>query len=253
MNPNIIVRKLSWAGVQVDAGDDRLVIDGLEGRDGAVQGRIGQPRRPLIPISDKLIDLAVVTHTHKDHYDLDALRRRLKPDGLVIAPAGSADEVKQAGLQVIGAKTGETIEAGRFRLTALPAVDGFGAVQVSWLVEVAGRKLLHFGDTLFHGYWWEIAQKAGRVDVAFFPINGARVAIPGAEATGLPGILTAEQAVVAARIIKPKLAVPIHYEEFHNPPVYTADLNAQATFIEHATRQSIPTRIVAAGEIAYAA
>lgn len=253
MNPTIIVRRLSWAGIQVDAGDQRLVVDALEGRDGLVQGRIGQPRLPLIPISDKLIDVAVVTHTHKDHYDVDALKRRLKPDGRVVVPAGSAAEVKQAGFQVIGVETGETVNVGAFRLTALPAVDGFGAVQVSWLIEVAGTKLLHFGDTLFHGYWWEIAQKAGATDVAFFPINGARVAIPGTDATGLPGILTAEQAAVAARIVKAKLAVPIHYEEFHNPPVYTADLNAQVTFIEHATRQNVPTRIVAAGEIAYAA
>jgi L-ascorbate metabolism protein UlaG (beta-lactamase superfamily) len=65
--------------------------------------------------------------------------------------------------------------------------------------------------------------------------------------------MTAEQAAVAVRMIKAKLAVPIHYAEFHSPPIYHADLNAEATFIDHAARQAIPTRIVAAGEVAYAA
>ena len=65
------VTRLSWAGVQISAGNELLVIDAIEGRDGAVQGRIGTPQRPLLPITsdDRPIDVAVVTHLHLDHFD----------------------------------------------------------------------------------------------------------------------------------------------------------------------------------------
>jgi L-ascorbate metabolism protein UlaG (beta-lactamase superfamily) len=253
MNTSTLVRKLSWAGIRVEAGDQHLVIDALEGRTGEVQARIGPSRLPLLPIADQPLDVALVTHTHKDHFDADALRRHLRPDAPLVGPAGAADELRALGHPVIPLENGERATVGRFTFTALPAMDGFGARQSSWLVEAPGVRLVHFGDTLFHGYWWEIAKLVREPDVVFLPINGARVSVPGQDATGLPGVMTAEQAAVAARIVKAKLAVPIHYAEFHAPPVYQADLNAEATFIDHAARQGVPTRIVAAGEVAYAA
>lgn len=253
MHTTTIVRMLSWAGVRIEAGDQRLVIDALEGRTGEVQARIGPNRLPLLPIADRPLDVALVTHTHKDHFDADALRRHLRPDAPLVAPSGAADELRALGFHVLPLRNGESATVGVFTLTALPAMDGFGAQQSSWLVEAPGVRLVHFGDTLFHGYWWEIAGLVREPDVIFVPINGARVSVPGHEATGLPGVMTAEQAAVAARMVKAKLAVPIHYAEFHAPPVYQADLHAEASFIDHAARQGVPARIVAAGEVAYAA
>ena len=248
------VTKLSWAGIRLAApSGEQLVIDGLEGRNGEVQGRLGVNREPLIDLADRPIDLALVTHTHKDHFDADALHRRLTSAKRVLVPAESAAEVRAAGFDAIPLAPFAKTTAGAFTITALPAVDGFGAPQVAWLVETAGLRILHLGDTLFHGFWWQIAKHAGPVDIAFLPINGARIAIPGLPATGLPGVMTAEQAAVAARLLQAKLAVPIHYEEFHAPPVYNADLHAEAHFLEHARAQNVPARVVAPGETVLAA
>ena len=60
----------------------------------------------------------------------------------------------------------ETEEIGPFTITAVPAVDGFGDPQVSWVIAAAGRRILHAGDTLFHGSWWLIA---GRRDRSTWP------------------------------------------------------------------------------------
>jgi L-ascorbate metabolism protein UlaG (beta-lactamase superfamily) len=190
----------------------------------------------------------VVTHLHLDHFDAEALRRRLGPGGKVVAPIRTAGDVLATGLPVLGVADGETVTVGAFRLTALPAVDGFGWAQSSWLVEADGVRVFHAGDTLFHGYWWDIVKRAGEADVAFLPINGARIAIPGLEATGLPGVMTAEQAAAAGRLLKAKLAVPMHYQEFNAPPVYNPDPDAESSFLSHAARQGVATRLVAAGE-----
>lgn len=249
------IRRLSWAGVAVSAGNENLVIDAIEGRDGAVQGRIGNPHRPLLPIAsdERPVDVAVVTHLHLDHFDADALRRRLSPHGKIVAPARAAADAAKSGLPVMAVADGESITLGKFRLTALPAVDGFGWVQSSWSIEAEGVRIFHAGDSLFHGFWWDIAKLAGSPDVAFFPINGARIAIPGMEATGLPGVMTAEQAAVAGRLLKAKLLVPIHYQEFNSPPVYRPDPDAEASFFRHTAQQGVAARLVEAGETVLAA
>jgi L-ascorbate metabolism protein UlaG (beta-lactamase superfamily) len=254
-SPSLEIRRLSWAGVKITSGGEQLVLDAIEGRDGQVQARIGSPRLPLQPITtdDQPVDVAVLTHLHKDHFDLDALKRRLAPSGRVVAPARAAADVAATGLNVIGVADGESVTVGRFRLTAFPAVDGFGWPQSSWLVEAGGVRIFHGGDTLFHGYWWDIAKAAGEIDVAFLPINGARIAIPGLEATGLPGVMTAEQAAVAGRLLKARLAVPIHYQEFDSPPVYRPDPDAENVFLSQTARQGVSSRIIAAGEIVLAA
>lgn len=256
MNPRTFrISRLSWAGVKIELGDERLVLDAIEGRDGEVQARIGAPRLPLLPITDeeRPLDVAVVTHLHKDHFDADALKRRLGKHGRVVAPARTAADVADAGLPVLGVADGERVTMGKFHLTALPAVDGFGSPQSSWLIEADGVRIFHGGDTLFHGYWWEISKIAGEVDIAFLPINGARIAIPGMAATGLPAVMTAEQAAVAGRLLKARLVVPIHYQEFNSPPVYIPDPDAETSFLTHSARQGIPSRLVAAGETVLAA
>src|SRR4051812_39614378 len=97
-----IITKLSWAGVRVDAGGEQLIIDAIEGRNGEVQGRIGDAHRPLIDVAAKPVSVALLTHTHKDHYDADLLSRRLAPGATVVTPAESAAEIRAAGFNARG-------------------------------------------------------------------------------------------------------------------------------------------------------
>jgi L-ascorbate metabolism protein UlaG (beta-lactamase superfamily) len=247
MNTKTTISRLSWAGVALEAEGKRLVIDAVEGRNGEVQGRIGQPRLPLLSIGER-IDVAVVTHLHKDHFDLDALKRKMAPGAPLYVPAAAAPELESTGLRVIGVRDWERVQEGPFTLTPVPAVDGFGAHQSSWIVTTADVTIFHAGDSLFHGYWWQIAKFAPAIDVAFFPINGAIINIPGVEPTGLNGVMTAEQAVIAARLLKARVAVPIHYAEFNHPPIYNPDPHAESTFLRLADREKITARVIAAGE-----
>jgi L-ascorbate metabolism protein UlaG (beta-lactamase superfamily) len=247
------VIRLSWAGIRIECAGEQLVVDAIEGRDGVVQSRIGRPREPLLPIAARPVDVAALTHLHFDHYDADALRRRLAPGARVVVPARVAGEVERAGFNAAAVADGESVQAGRFRLTALPAVDGIGSPQVSWLVEAGGLRVVHAGDTMYHGYWWQMARMSGPLDVAFLPINGVRLNRPDLEPSGLPIVMTAEQAAVAGRLLKAKLTVPMHYREFYSPPVYNPDLDAEASFIHHAKEQGLAFRLAAPGETVLAA
>ena len=42
----------------------------------------------------------------------------------------------------------------------------------------AGMRILHLGDTIFHGYWWRMARRHGPFDVVLAPINGAGRRLP---------------------------------------------------------------------------
>jgi L-ascorbate metabolism protein UlaG (beta-lactamase superfamily) len=106
-------------------------------------------------------------------------------------------------------------------LTALPAVDGTGDPRVSWLVEADGRRVLHLGDTMWHGWWWRIRERFGAPDVVLAPINGARLTFPHRRpASPFPGAMHPEQASVAAELRDAERLVPIHYGSYDVPGVY---------------------------------
>ena len=92
--------------------------------------------------------------------------------------------------------------AAGLEFTAVPAVDGFGSPQVSWVVSDGETRLIHCGDTLWHGYWWQIAERFGPFDLAFLPINAAVAEFeylqPPSE---LPAVLTPEQAAGAGHVL----------------------------------------------------
>jgi L-ascorbate metabolism protein UlaG (beta-lactamase superfamily) len=77
----------------------------------------------------------------------------------------------------------------------------FGHPQVLWVIEGGGKRIIHCGDTLWHGYWWNIGQAYGRFDLAFLPINGFRQVSGRYIDSGVPMSLTSEQTVAAARIL----------------------------------------------------
>ena len=137
------IRRLGWAGLELEAGDQLAVVDLLQDT-GWISGFVGEPRTPA-PRSSRPADLALVTHLHADHADPASLKAALKPDALVLrpAPAGgdglenAALELAEAGLRELDTRVvepWETVEAGPFRVSAIPAADGTGDPQVSWLV-----------------------------------------------------------------------------------------------------------------------
>ncbi len=235
----LTARSLGWAGVELTAGDVSILIDPLEDA-GAVFAALGDAAASIVkpdvvpPARPGVAAAGLVTHLHRDHADADALVGGLAPGAPVFEPgtgggegleelalAQADHELAAAGLDRRRVAAWETVTVGPIAITALPATDGTGDPQVSWLVEAGDTRILHLGDTLFHGYWWRMALRAGPVDVAFVPINGAVLDFPHRQpASSLPGVLDPEQAAEAVRLLGARVAVPMHFGAYEGGPWY---------------------------------
>ena len=226
------IRRLGWAGIEIEEGDDTLLVDYVLDTSQLPLRDDGQPFPPASAPGRAVAGL--LTHLHPDHADPVALATALRPGAPVFRPEptpGSGPDLEltaqaEAAFSTVSLDT-RVVEAwsqhraGPFSLHAVPAVDGFGDPQVSWVIESGGKRIIHAGDTLFHGAWWKIAQRFGPFDCAFLPINGATIDFPflqpprDQEAVMLP-----EEAARAARMLEARVVTPIHYGALHRPPDY---------------------------------
>jgi L-ascorbate metabolism protein UlaG (beta-lactamase superfamily) len=256
-------RWLGWAGVEVEVDGAAVVIDPLADpgatfaplKDGAQDVDLPEV---VAPRARQSAVAGLVTHLHRDHADAVALVRALAPDAVVYEPAwpGGADvenlalaqaayELGKAALDRRAVDAWESVEAGPFKLTALPAVDGLGDPQISWLVEAEGRRLLHLGDTTFHGYWWRIARRHGPFDVVFAPINGAAVDFPHLQPPSpLAAAMEPAQAALAAELLGAHTVVPIHYDGYAVEPHYRPVDDALERFMEAAEDRTFEARVL---------
>jgi L-ascorbate metabolism protein UlaG (beta-lactamase superfamily) len=259
----MLIRRLTWCGVEIEAADGSTAVVDLLEDVSPLAPFLGPPHGPLADLPyEGRATVAAVTHLHRDHADAAAIARALRLDGVLLRPPAMTGELLEiAGtraaehelaardLQTLTLDVGQAAQQGPFRFTALRAVDGSGDPQHSWLIEVDGRKLIHAGDTMWHGEWWRRAMTHGPIDVAFLPINGAVADFPHRQpASGLAAAMTPEQAVAAAAAMGARQIVPIHYGLFDNPPSYTAIADAEARLLRAARQREIAVVLSPLGE-----
>ena len=201
------VQRMAWAGIRLQLPDATLYIDPLIDRQ-AWGDALGDT---LVPVAHPQGNAYVlVTHAHGDHFDATAVADALAGGGVLVHPAGTHPRPLPPKARAWPGAAWEPQLLGDFTATAVPASDGYGDPQMSWVVTAGGRRIFHGGDTLWHGHWWKIARQFGPFDAAFLPVNGARFGWRK-PVSGLPGTLTPEQAVAAATILGARCLVPIHY------------------------------------------
>jgi L-ascorbate metabolism protein UlaG (beta-lactamase superfamily) len=249
------VRWLGWAGVEIEAQGERLVVDPLEDA-AAVFAWTGDrlaaiPLPQVVPAKPGAI-AGLLTHLHRDHADASALGAALASGAPVYEPHDyggeglerlavlQADqELTAAGLSRRPASPWTTAQAGPFTVTALPAVDGSGDPQVSWLIEADGKRVLHLGDTMWHGWWWRISERYGPPDIVLAPINGPRLNLPHRQpASSLAAAMDPEQAALAGELLRARRLIPIHYDGYDTPGLYEpvhAPVSRLATASDKAT------------------
>ncbi|WP_316846815.1 MBL fold metallo-hydrolase [Pedobacter psychrodurus] len=253
-------RRLGWAGVELQYNDQTLLIDYI--RDTSPLMPLRGPDEPFPPSSQPRSAVgALLTHLHADHADPGAVAAAIQDGSPVYRPAKAegvpADleltlhaekqfEKYKLATEIVG--EWEERSVGPFRLFSAPAVDGFGDRQISWIVEFGDRRIIHAGDTMFHGYWWRIANKYGPFDIAFLPINGPIVEFPFLQpSSSLAAVMTPEQAAVAANLLSAKAVVPIHYQALHKPPMYTETPNPTMRLTEKLISLNIQAIVIEPG------
>jgi L-ascorbate metabolism protein UlaG (beta-lactamase superfamily) len=255
------IRRLAWAGLEVSADGESALVDFVEDFSGLHGDEASVGEIPPSPASGTAV-AGLLTHLHRDHADVNALGRALSPGAVVLRPEksfGAEGEVAlieksesaldESGLTTRVVAPWETVEIGAFSFTALPAADGFGDPQVSWCVAAEGCRILHAGDTLFHGWWWLSALRHGPFDVAFLPVGGAVVDLPSRQPPSLlPAGMDPRQAAVAAKLLGARTVVPIHYGSLHESANYVQADDPPGSLRTAATELGIEGRVLEPGE-----
>lgn len=214
------IQRIQWAGILLENHEEVVMIDPVF--NSFDPSFFGEPLEELFELdSFARPDVIAITHLHSDHFDPGSIRKHFGENVRLVVPKDCAEQVKLAGFKMVtGLEAGERFVEGNFEIFAEKAVDGLGDEQVSWVIKNKEQTFIHCGDTLWHGYWWKIAEKYGPMDVAFLPINAAVVRDDGMIPSNQPICMGPEQAIAAAKILNCKIVVPIHYGAFHNPPIY---------------------------------
>jgi L-ascorbate metabolism protein UlaG (beta-lactamase superfamily) len=141
-------------------------------------------------------DLILITHEHFDHCSPEDVAKVAKPDSTIVTDKTSAQKLS-GDIRVVAA--GDRIRVKGVDIAVGPAYNTNKdfhpkkAGMISFVVTLDGVRYYHAGDTDFIPEMRELD-----VDVAFLPVSGTYV-------------MTAEEAVEAARAIKPQVAIPMHY------------------------------------------
>ena len=153
-------------------------------------------------------DLILITHSHYDHCSIIDINKIIKKGTKIILPVDCQSKINRFNIpidiQVI--EPDQELNFGEIKISVLPAYnidkpfhqkeDGW----VGYLIKINGVFISHVGDTdvipemqKLTGY-----KEEGKEFIALLPVGGRFT-------------MSAEEALEAAKLIKPSLAVPMHY------------------------------------------
>jgi L-ascorbate metabolism protein UlaG (beta-lactamase superfamily) len=150
------------------------------------------------------IDTALLSHVHFDHLDRPSLRM-LGTDVTVVVPVG-ARRLLRGFSDVREVDVGDEVRIGKVTVHATPAEHRSARFTVrsapSLGFVVSGSRRIYFaGDTdLFEG----MSMLAGSLDVALLPVAGWGSKLG-------PGHLDPVRAAHSLLLLRPRIAVPIHW------------------------------------------
>ncbi|MBW0094423.1 MBL fold metallo-hydrolase [Pseudonocardia sp. KRD-184] len=181
--------------------------------DPVLTGRVGPLRRtaaPVDPADHAGVDLVLLSHLHADHLHLPSLRRLT--GARIVVPRGAGEWLRGKGIaRVEELGIGEELVDGGLRVTGVEAAHsghrwgprstrGPQARAMGHLVEADGLTVYVSGDTdLF-----DAMADLPRPDVALLPVWGWGPSLG-------PGHLDPVRAAEAVALLRPRVAVPVHW------------------------------------------
>lgn len=206
------------------------------------------------------IDFVLLSHLHEDHFD-KLVEERLARTTPILTTASAARTLRRRGFtRTYPLETWDSVAVRKgptsLKITAMPGTHG--PLLVSALLPDVMGSMLEFrnerdggeyrmyvtGDTLLFRDLWEIPRRYPQIDLGLLHLGGTRV-------MGVLVTMNAEQGVRALQIIRPDLAIPIHYNDydvFKEPleafmrAVEASGLQHQVQYLAHGESYSFASR-----------
>ena len=141
-------------------------------------------------------DIILISHSHRDHLSLEDVKKLQQEDTIIITTQDCAEQLSG---DVRAVKPGEKVLIDDIMIEAVPAYNlnkDFHPKANNWIgfvITVNGKRIYYCGDTDVIPEMKDIT-----ADVVIAPVGGKYT-------------MTAEEAAQAVNMIKPGLAIPVHY------------------------------------------
>ncbi len=152
-------------------------------------------------------DVLLISHEHFDHLSIDDIKKVASNNTTVVTTSQCSNEVKKLRVkEVVVVKPGDSVNVQGIAIEAVAAYNTnkinpgtrkpFHPKEdnkVGFIITINNVRIYHAGDTDAIPEMSKI-----KTDIALLPVSGTYV-------------MTAEEAAQAAKMIKPKIAIPMHY------------------------------------------
>jgi L-ascorbate metabolism protein UlaG (beta-lactamase superfamily) len=153
-------------------------------------------------------DIIFITHSHYDHCSVADMKSIIKEGTKIVLTADSQSKITRSEIpiDIHIVEPNQELNLGELKISTLPAYNldkPFHPKEEGWvgyIIKMNDLLIYHAGDTDFIPEMQKLTghKQPDKTFIALLPIGGRFT-------------MTAEEASEAAKLIKPSLAIPIHY------------------------------------------